>query len=284
MDLDYDAEKLMEATNFSFKSLKNKKVIVVLNTGNPMEVVSWRDNVDAIIWAGYPGELAGDALLAVVSGEINPSAKLTITWPEKYNDTPAHKYFPGQSQNAQYYEDVYVGYRYFETFAKDKVRYPFGYGLSYTTFSYNCEKAANDSANKKITLSVKVTNSGKVAAKESVQIYVKAPCGNLGKADKVLVDFEKTSDIAPSASQSLTFEIPYYSFASYDDSGVSGHKSCYVLEKGSYTVYAGSNVRSLCEALTFELPETIVIKECEEACVPAADFFKKEDYSPSPLS
>ena len=266
-----EENEMMAAVTKGF-SAAGKKVIVLLNVGNIIDMTFVDDyKPDAVMYVWQGGMLGGLGTAKVLTGDLVPTGKLTDTIAKNISYYPSDKNFGSLERNF-YQEDIFVGYRYFETFAKDKVRYPFGYGLSYTTFSYNCEKAANDSANKKITLSVKVTNSGKVAAKESVQIYVKAPCGNLGKADKVLVDFEKTSDLAPSASQSLTFEIPYYSFASYDDSGVSGHKSCYVLEKGSYTVYAGSNVRSLCEALTFELPETIVIKECEEACAPALSF------------
>ena len=162
--------------------------------------------------------------------------------------------------------------RFARAFAKDKVLYPFGYGLSYTSFKLQATGSSNDTTAQQINLKVKVTNTGSTAGKEVAQIYINAPNGKLGKASRTLAAFEKTKLLAPGATQELTFTIPYYDFASYDDSGITGHKSCFVLEEGSYTVYAGTDVRSAEQIFSFDLDSLLVIKECEEAYAPVRPF------------
>ncbi|MCB5598773.1 fibronectin type III-like domain-contianing protein, partial [Thomasclavelia ramosa] len=134
------------------------------------------------------------------------------------------------------------GYRYFETFAKDKVLYPFGYGLSYTNFETKAEIFKN--TEDELTVAATVTNIGDVRGKEVVQVYVKAPQGKLGNQARKLIGFAKTRELAPGEKEELVIIIPKYDMASYDDSGVTGHKSCYVLEEGTDEIFAGSDVRS----------------------------------------
>lgn len=144
-----------------------------------------------------------------------------------------------------------MGYRYFETFARDKVLYPFGFGLSYTGFGITCSPAEHRDG--ETIVRVKVTNTGALPGKEVVQVYVNPPQGKLGKPLRNLAAFAKTKCLVPGEEQELTLKFSDYDIASYDDSGVTGHKSCYVLEKGSYEVYAGTDVRSAeaAEALRF---------------------------------
>ena len=249
-----------------------KSVIVLLNVGNiiDMDFVS-KYNPDAVMYVWQGGMLGGLGTADVLTGKISPCGKLTDTIAKQISDYPSDKWF-GNTEGNFYCEDIFVGYRYFETFAKDKVLYPFGYGLSYTTFSTSVNSYENLESDKKIKVSVQVENTGNVTAKEVVQIYVKAPNGKLGKAARVLVDFEKTDLLEPGKKAELNFEIPYERFSSYDDSGVTGNKSCFVLEDGEYTVYAGSDVRSTETVFSFTLNNLIVIRQCEEAYAPVRAF------------
>ena len=175
---------------------------------------------------------------------MTPSGKLTDTIAEKLSDYPAADHFGSKTENI-YAEDIYVGYRYFETFAPEKVMYEFGFGLSYTEFSMETVKAESTGNGKdaKIALSIRVKNTGAAAGKEAAQVYVSAPQGQLGKPAKVLCGFAKTKLLAPGEEEVLELTIPVSRFASYDDSGVTGHKSCYVLEEGLYKIYVGNSVR-----------------------------------------
>ena len=138
-----------------------------------------------------------------------------------------------------------MGYRYFETFAKDQVQYPFGFGLSYTTFSMETTNLRTETMTRKgVTVTVKVKNTGDVPGKEVVQVYAAAPQGKLGKAARSLCGFAKTKLLVPGESQEIVIGVPAYALASYDDAGVTGHKSAYVLEAGTYDFYVGSDVRS----------------------------------------
>lgn len=248
------------------------KMVVVLNVGNIIDMSFVADiKPDAVLYGWQGGMLGGLGTADVLTGKISPSGKLTDTIAKALTDYPSNKYFGNLERNF-YSEDIFVGYRYFESFAKDKVLYPFGYGLSYTSFKLQTAGSSNDIAAQKINLKVKVTNTGSTAGKEVAQIYISAPNGKLGKASRTLAAFEKTNLLDPGATQELTFIIPYYDFASYDDSGITGHKSCFVLEEGSYTVYAGTDVRSAEQIFSFDLDSLLVIKECEEAYAPVRPF------------
>ena len=248
------------------------KMVVVLNVGNIIDMSFVADiKLDAVLYGWQGGMLGGLGTADVLTGKISPSGKLTDTIAKAITDYPSDKYFGNLERNF-YCEDIFVGYRYFETFAKDKVLYPFGYGLSYTSFKLQATGSSNDTTAQQINLKIKVTNTGSTAGKEVAQIYINAPNGKLGKASRTLAAFEKTKLLDPSATQELTFTIPYYDFASYDDSGITGHKSCFVLEEGSYTVYAGTDVRSAEQIFSFDLNSLLVIKECEEAYAPVLAF------------
>ena len=249
-----------------------KKVAVLLNVGNIIDMSFVQEvKPDAVMYVWQGGMLGGLGTADVLTGKIPACGKLTDTIAAKIEDYPSHKWFGDLKENC-YCEDIFVGYRYFETFAKDKVLYPFGYGLTYSSFKIETVSSADDRAGKKLNLKVKVTNTGSTACKEVVQIYVGAPNGKLGKAERVLVDFEKTELLSPDSSQEINFTIPYESFASYDDGGYTGNKACFVLEEGNYKVYAGSDVRSATQVFDFTLDTLLVIKQCEEAYAPVRAF------------
>ena len=267
------------------------KMAVVLNVGNIIDMTFVAQiKPDALLYGWQGGMLGGLGTADILTGKINPSGKLTDTIAKKIEDYPSNNYFGNLERNF-YSEDIFVGYRYFETFAKDKVLYPFGYGLSYTSFTKELIEARNDETGQTIKLKVKVTNTGSYNGKEVVQIYIGAPQGKLGKAAKVLAAFDKTENLAPGASQELDIEIPYYSFASYDDGGYTGNKSCFVLEEGNYKVYLGGDVSSSKQVYDFDLASLLVIKKCEEAYAPIlafermhADSNGKLTMQPTPLS
>lgn len=247
-----------------------KKMVVVLNVGNVMDM-SFVDQYepDGVLYAWQGGMIGGYGTVDVLTGKVNPSGKLSDTITYKIEDYPSHSNF-GNLDKDVYEEDIFVGYRYFETVGKDKVRYPFGFGLSYTAFSTEVKNFAQQE--KEITLDVAVKNTGDVAGKEVVQIYAGAPQGKLGKASKVLVEFGKTKELAPGEEQVLRFCIPFYAFASYDEAGVTGYESAYVLEAGTYRFFAGSSVRDLQEAGSFVLAEDRLIEQCSQAMAPEKKF------------
>ena len=248
------------------------KVVVLLNVGNIIDM-SFVEEIkpDAVMYVWQGGMLGGLGTADVLTGKIPPCGKLTDTIAKKIEDYPSDKWFGNLKANT-YCEDIFVGYRYFETFAKDKVLYPFGYGLTFTSFKIETVSAADNRTEKKLNLKIKITNTGNAAGKEVTQIYIGAPNGKLGKAARVLVDFEKTELLAPAASQEIDFCIPYETFASYDDDGYTDHKSCFVLEEGNYKVYAGSDVRSAPQVFDFTLNSLLIIKQCEEAYAPVQAF------------
>ncbi len=245
-----------------------KRVIVLLNVGNIIDM-SWvkKYRPDAVIYTWQGGQEGGNGVLDVLTGAVNPCGKLTDTIAEEISDYPSDKNFGDLVKN-YYQEDIYVGYRYFETFAREKVLYPFGYGLSYTTFK--AESAVKDK-NDFVEVTAVVTNTGDTAGKEVVQVYVEAPCGKLGNPSRRLAGFAKTGVLAPGEKETVVIAVPKYDFASYDDSGVTGHKSCYVLEEGVYTFCVGSDVRSAEAAGSCEQAFT-VLEELQEAYAPTESF------------
>ncbi len=246
------------------------KMTVLLNVGGVIDMSFVKEiNPDAVLYVWQGGMVGGLGAADVLLGKVNPCGKLSDTIAEKLEDYPAYKYFGDPVRNF-YSEDIFVGYRYFETFAKDAVLYPFGFGLSYTEFDISVVSAENDS--EKISLKIKAKNIGRIAGKEVVQIYCQAPQGALGKASRVLCGYEKTDELAPDEEQVLSFEIPLYSVASYDDSGVSGHKSCYVLEAGRYNIYAGNSVRSEMIAHSFDIAETVIAEQLTQELAPVLPF------------
>lgn len=246
------------------------KMIVVLNVGNIMDMgFIDRHSPDAVLYAWQGGMVGGLGTVDVLTGKVSPSGKLADTIAYRAEDYPSHANF-GDPQVSFYAEDIYVGYRYFETVAKESVRYPFGFGLSYTTFFMKTDEfEIND---QKVRITVTVQNTGDQCGKEVVQVYASAPQGKLGKPAKTLIGFEKTKDLAPGETCRIDMEIPLDTFASYDETGITGQESSYVLEAGEYVISAGSSVRDLSEAGSFVLGETLVLAVHSQALAPVKDF------------
>lgn len=255
------------------------KTVVLLNTGGLIDM-SFMDRypVSAVMYVWQGGMVGGAGTAAVLTGEVSPSGKLPDTIAYEISDYPSDKFF-GSGDMDCYGEDIYVGYRYFETFAKDRVRFPFGFGMSYTSFDLTASDFKLDGD--KVTGSVNVKNTGSTPGREVVQIYCSAPQGKLGKPARVLCGFDKTRALQPGESQTLCFEIPLESVASYDDSGVTGHKSAWILEQGGYVFYAGADVRSASEAYSLTLPETVV-RQCKSALGPLTAFKRMVNSSGKP--
>lgn len=246
------------------------KMIVLLNTGNIMDM-SFMDQYrpDAVMYVWQGGMIGGFGTVDVLTGKVCPSGRLSDTIAAQMSDYPADPYFGGLEQNL-YVEDIYVGYRYFESAAKSKVLYPFGFGLSYTTFSMEADGFSY--AENQVSFVMKVTNTGSVAGKEVVQVYAKAPLGKLGKPARVLIDFKKTKELMPGECETLTFAIPTSVFASYNEVSTAGMPVGWVLEAGEYTIYAGGNVRDAYAVGSFTLDELQIVEECRNALAPTTAF------------
>ena len=243
-----------------------KPVIVIINSGSVIETASWSSYPDAILCAWQPGMEGGNSIADLLTGKVNPSGKLTMTWPVAATDHPSTKNFPG---NIDFYsfkemhggkmaipgytytnhdEDIYVGYRYFDTFNRE-VAYPFGFGLSYTTFEFSkpVVKAKGKDA---VEVSVSVKNTGKVSGKEVAQVYVAAPKGKLEKPAQELKAFAKTRELKPGESQTLTMTIPVRDLASFDEAG-----SQWLTEAGTYTFNIGANSRDITVSAQLKIAE-----------------------------
>ena len=246
------------------------KMIVLLNAGNIMDM-SFMDQYrpDAVMYVWQGGMIGGLGTVDVLTGKVCPSGRLSDTIAAQMSDYPADPYFGGLEQNL-YVEDIYVGYRYFESAAKSKVLYPFGFGLSYTTFSMEADGFSY--AENQVSFVMKVTNTGSVAGKEVVQVYAKAPLGKLGKPARVLIDFKKTKELMPGECETLTFAIPTSVFASYNEVSTAGMPVGWVLEAGEYTIYAGGNVRDAYAVGSFTLDELQIVEECRSALAPTTAF------------
>ena len=249
------------------------RMIVLLNVGGIIDL-SFMDSAETspdalmIVWHG--GMIGGAGTAKVLVGDVSPSGKLPDTIAYKISDHASDRNF-GDPDKCIYAEDIYVGYRYFETFAKDKVRYPFGYGMSYTDFSAVCDKAEMNGDN--IEISVTVRNTGeRYSGKQVIQLYCEAPQGKLGKPARVLRAFGKTAELAPGESGSLSFSVPVESLCSYDDSGKSGYQDCFVVEAGEYNICIGTDVRSAEKCFTFTVDETKVISKHRQILAPHTGF------------
>ncbi len=246
-----------------------QRVAVVLNTGGILDM-QWVEEYQpgAVLYVWQGGQEGGLGTADVLTGRAAPSGKLSDTVAREIGDYPAAENYGSETKNV-YVEDIYVGYRYFETFAPDKVLYPFGFGLSYTDFEVR--PGGVEQAGDVLRFSAEVKNTGNTAGKEVVQAYVEAPQGKLGKPARALCAFGKTKLLSPGESQVLTLECPVAALASYDDGGVTGHRSCWVLEAGKYIFYVGTDVRTAQPVGTVSLRET-VIEQLEEACAPKEAF------------
>lgn len=248
-----------------------KKVVLLLNVGNIIDMTDInRIAPDSVLYVWQGGMTGGKGTADVLTGKVSPSGKLPDTIVYKASDYPSDANFGREKSRDIYAEDIYVGYRYFETFAKEKVLYPFGFGLSYTEFEIKTEKAEITEGAVKLSASVK--NIGSYKGKEVIEVYCEAPQGRLGKAARVLCGFEKTGELVPQEEQVVEIAVDIAKLASYDDSGVTGNKSCYVLEAGEYKFYVGSDVRSAEYACSFEQGEDLVTERLTQALAPVESF------------
>lgn len=249
------------------------KTIVLLNIGSLMDL-SWIDGYDGkigavlLVWQG--GMESGNAVADLLSGAVTPCGKLTDTVATTYDAYPSAEDF-GQKDYNFYTEDIYVGYRWFETFTPDKVQYPFGFGLSYTTFAIDLKSASETDTEFHFDCTVKNIGT-QYSGKEVVQVYLEKPCGALGNPARILVGFAKTKSLAPNESEDLEITVPKALLASYDDSGVTGFCSAYVTEAGIYRFYLGTDVRKAREILTYTCSETVLLEQLSEAAAPTVPF------------
>ena len=243
------------------------KVVVILNICGMTEVAPLAENpgVSAILYPAFGGMMAGESLTDLLFGISYPSGRLQDTFARKLEDYPSTESFLESPDYVNYTEDIFVGYRYFETFCPEKVIYPFGYGLGYTDFALSV--TGTEQKGTKITLTVSAENTGIFPGKEVVQVYLSAPQGKLGKAAKVLCAFEKTKELMPEEEQTLSLSFDLRDFASFDDLGKI-EKSAFILEKGEYTVFVGKNVRDCEKALSVKLKENEIVKKCHSYMVP----------------
>ncbi len=244
----------------------NKKVIVVLNIGGVVATADWRDAPDAILLAWQAGQEGANAIVDILKGKVNPSGKLSMSFPMQYSDVPSAKSFPGEPIdtpiNALYKEGIYVGYRYYQTF-KVPTAYEFGYGISYTQFKYANLHLNTSTFQNEIIAKVTVKNTGKIAGKEVVQLYLHAPGIEIEKPVEELKGFAKTRLLQPGESQEITFTLNPRSLASFWTSS-----SSWVAEKGKYEIRIGSSSKDIRSTADFELPKTIAVEKVSPVLYP----------------
>lgn len=278
------AEKKMIDDVTSAFHRKGKKVVVILNVCGVIETASWMDEPDAVLVAWLPGQEGGNSVADILTGKENPSGRLPMTWPLSYNDVPSKNDFPvpddiseemlteslkgfanvrteGERKNfdvTTYNDGIYVGYRYYTT-KNVPVSYPFGYGLSYTTFSYSDMKT-DKAENGDIRVTVTVKNTGKVSGKEVVQVYVSAPGKDMDKPARELKGFAKTRQLQPGESQTVSVSVPYESLASFSEKD-----SCWQVEEGDYQILVAKNAadkKPLAATVTEEGKVTETVRPC----------------------
>jgi len=258
---------------------KGKKFIVVLNIGGVIETSTWRDEADAILLAWQPGLEGGNSIADVITGKQNPSGKLAASFPLKYEDVPSVKNFPGRELDPSapanpfmgkpaevIYEDgIYVGYRYYQSFHV-KTAYPFGYGLSYTKFNYSNLNLSSGSFSDKLKANVTVTNTGKTAGKEVVELYLTAPAGKIDKPEKELKGFAKTRLLKPGESQTIQFVLDASSLASFNTS-----LTRWVADAGTYQVKIGASAEDIRLKKEFTLGSEIQLKKVHKVLGPEVE-------------
>ncbi len=255
-ELNNTERELLQNLSSAYHAL-GKKLVVVLNVGGVIETASWKHLVDAIVLPWSPGQEGAHAVADVLTGKVNPSGKLPMTFAMRYMDIPSSKNFPygqnpsgrrGERKNVDftdYEEDIWVGYRYFQT-NDVEISYPFGYGLSYTSFSYSKPKVKADKDG--FTATITVTNTGKIAGREVVELYVAAPAGGLEKPACELKAFGKTKLLAPGESETLTIKVSTYELASFNEKTASWETAA-----GEYKVQFGASVADIRATASFRL-------------------------------
>ena len=269
---------------------KGKKSIVVLNVAGVVEVASWRDVPDAILVAWQPGQEGGNSVVDVLSGKVNPSGKLAVTFPMSYSDAPSAKNFPGVAEKSDkvdkaadlsgfsfmkrvpwemvYEDDIYVGYRYYNTF-KVPVAYEFGFGLSYTKFDYSKLKSVTTDFTGKLNISVDVKNTGAVAGREVVQLYVGSPSGKLKKPAETLAAYGKTKLLNPGESQTVSFSIETKDFASFNEA-----TSTWIAEAGTYNLKIGASSGNIKQTASFKIAKELEVGKVTKALAPTREINK----------
>ena len=260
----YDEMPLSDATVVSAARSSDAAVVTIGRS-----VAHYGDKIGAIMYVWQGGMESGNAAADLLCGTTSPSGRLTDTIIKDYSDNPTSVNFGGKAFN-NYEEDIFVGYRYFETFDPDAVLYPFGFGLSYTDFEITHNQTTADENGFNIEFTVK--NTGKRAGREVAQVYVQKPCGRLGNPKLCLVGFAKTKELQPDESQDLGIYVDFYSLTSFDDCGSTNHAGAYVTERGEFSLFLGKNVRENEKIFTYYQEETAVYAQHKQACAPVDDF------------
>jgi len=247
-----------------------ENTIVILNVGNIIDM-KWVRQYDpaAVLLAWQGGQEGGNGVLDVITGAETPSGRLSDTIAFDITDYPSTAYFGDEKSNL-YAEDIYVGYRYFSTFAPEKVMYSFGFGLSYTTFETKLLNSSEDESEYHFKFSV--SNTGKYSGKEVVQVYLEAPQGKLGKATRSLCGFAKTQNLKPGEAKEVMISVSKYYISAFDDTGATGNKHCFVLEEGDYHFHLGSNASETTKVKTYHIPKLMVMETGSAACEPVETF------------
>ena len=260
-------EQMLSAVSAAFE-----RTIVILNVGNiiDMSFVAKYD-IKSVLYAWQGGMIGGSAVARVVTGEVNPSGCLTDTIAVSLSDYPSNDNFGNRDIHEDLYEeDVFVGYRYFSTFAPSKVLYPFGFGLSYTEFDVKVTGFVFDGKDVKVTAVVE--NKGEVPGKKAVMLYASAPQGKLSKPLRVLIGFAKTEVIPAGGNEQVEITAPVRNFASYDDDGRTGLGTGFILDAGRYTFFIGGDVTTGNEAGTFDLDAPVLVEQLDNAMGPTQAF------------
>lgn len=274
-----EAEKqLIKKVSTAFKA-QNKQTVIILNIGNVIETASWSGEADAILLAWQGGQESGNAVADVLVGKVNPSGKLPTTFPVVYEDVPSARNFPGielsdeeliglgglsmgKPSEVTYEEGIYVGYRYFNTF-EVKPAYAFGYGLSYTQFTYDNLVLSSEKFDGSLNVSVDITNAGEVAGKEVVQLYLSAPDNKLHKPESELKGFAKTKVLQPGEKQTLSFTLQAKDLASFHTDATA-----WIADAGTYTVKIAASSVDIKGSATFDLSEDLEVEKVNKALVP----------------
>lgn len=261
---EYEKDVLSRISNIY--QAKRKKMVVLVNAGGVIETESWKNTPDAILLVWQPGQEAGNAVADIISGKVSPSGKLPMTFPIKYEDTPSAKNFPGTPEHRPkevvYEEGIYVGYRYYNTFDV-KVSYPFGHGLSYTSFDYSNLKLNSTNFDNQLKVSVTIKNKGSVEGREVVQLYLSAPSEKVDKPSEELKGFVKTKLLKPGESQIITLELNPEDLASFDAS-----RSTWIADAGRYTVKIGASCEDIKLIKTFNLVNELVVEKTTSSLAP----------------
>ena len=257
-----------EEANLKLLGQNFENVVVVLNVGGIIDTKFFDeiDGLDSMLLMSQAGMTGGDALVEVLNGTVNPSGKLTDTWPVNFDDNPSSEGFANQDGNTAqelYNDDIFVGYRYYDTFGVD-VSYPFGYGGSYTSFAMSTKSVKADKD--KVTVQVKVKNTGTVSGKEVAEVYFSAPDGELDKPYQELAGYAKTDELAPGESQILTISFDTKEMGSYDTD-----KAAYVMEDGDYIIRVGNSSRNTHVAAKLNVAEDTITEQYSNLMVPVTE-------------